>query len=185
MSEITDKELLEMFRNGDNPNYAFNLLVRKYQRRVYILVRRMLITHEDTNDVVQNSFIKVWKNIGKFREDSQLFSWIYRIATNEALYFLRERNKRPMVTPFDNEFIMNSKVADDNYFKADVIQKKLQIAVMTLPDKQKSVFNLRYYEELSYEEISKITNTTVNSLKSSYHIAVKKIEKILRDDLTL
>jgi RNA polymerase sigma-70 factor (ECF subfamily) len=175
MADYSDEELLRMFRDGDNPDYAFNLLVRKYQEKIYFFIRRMVVNHDDANDLVQNVFIKVWRNLHHFREDSKLFTWIYRIAVNEALSFLSRKRLYSFI-PLDNpEAAMLANLNDDHFFSGDEIQKKLQQAVIHLPAKQRSVFNMRYYDNLSYEQMSEITGTSVGALKASYHFAAKKI----------
>jgi RNA polymerase sigma factor (sigma-70 family) len=179
MAEMTDKELLEQFRNSDNPNYAFNLLVRKYQQRVYLHIRRIVIDHDDANDVVQNTFIKAWKGLASFRGDSEIFTWLYRIATNESITFLNKKRTRFFIPMVNVERQLASAVESDPLLKADQIQMKFQKAILTLPEKQRIVFNMRYFDEIPYEEMSKILNTSVGALKASYHFAVKKIEKYM------
>ena len=139
-------------------------------------MRRIVIDHDDADDVVQNAFIKVWKNLDNFKEDAQLYTWLYRIATNEALTFLRQK-KAHLYVEFDEVASgLSNKLHDDNYFTGDEIQKKLQTAILTLPDKQRIVFNMRYFDEIPYEEMSQVLDTSVGALKASYHHAVKKIE---------
>ncbi len=176
---IEDKELLIQFRNSNTRTYSFNLLIRKYQQKIYWHVRRIVITHEDANDVTQETFIKVWKNLDSFKEESQLFTWIYRIATNEALSFLRKKRTKYFIPIVNIENALSNKLVDDNFFSGDEIQLKLQKALLTLPEKQRLVFNMKYYDELKYEKISEITGTSVGALKASYHHAVKKVEKYL------
>lgn len=182
MTEISDIKILELYRNPDSTNYGFNMLVRKYQKQVYWLVRRMVIDHDDADDLVQDTFIKVWKNLKNFRNDSQLFTWIYRIATNEALSFLRTKKRMLFIPLMDYESKLASKLKDDNFFSGDEIQLKLQKAILKLPAKQRLVFNMKYYDELKYEEMSKILDTSVGALKASYHFAVKKIESFLKEN---
>ncbi len=179
---MEDKELLLKFKNPESRNYAFNLLVRKYQEKVYWVIRKMVIDHEDTDDLVQEVFIKVWKNLEKFKEASQLYTWIYRIATNESLTFLRKKRKRFFLSVVDVEAELAVKIDDSSSLGGDEIQKKLQKALLKLPDKQRLVFNLKYYEEMKYEQIAEITDTSIGGLKASYHHAVKKIEEILKED---
>ena len=180
--EIKDSELLEQFRNESTRNMAFHMLMTKYQKRVYWQVRRIIIDHDDANDVVQNTFIKVWKNLAGFKETSQFYTWLYRIATNESLTFLKQK-KAPLYVPFESvERGLSRKLTDDNFFKADEIEKKLQQAMLTLPEKQRIVFNLRYYDEMPYEEMAGVLETSVGALKASYHHAVKKIEDFLKNN---
>jgi RNA polymerase sigma factor (sigma-70 family) len=182
MTEYSDSELLQQFRNGDNPNFAFNMLVRKYQQKVYYHIRRIVIDHDDANDVVQNTFIKAWKGLAAFREDSQFFTWLYRIATNESLTFLKKK-RAPFFIPLVNvERHLSEKMDYDPLMKADDLELKLQKAILRLPEKQRVVFNMRYYDEMKYEEMSEVLGTSVGALKASYHHAVKKIEKYITGD---
>lgn len=176
---LSDDALLEMFHEPDSRNRAFDLLVRKYQEQLYWVVRRLVIDHDDTNDIIQNVFVKVWNNLGTFREDSKLYTWLYRIAINESLGFLNSKRMRIFVPFGDVEKQLNQKLADDNYFEGNEIQLMLQKAILTLPEKQRIVFNLRYYNEMPYEHMSEILGTSVGALKASYHLAMKKVEKYL------
>jgi RNA polymerase sigma factor (sigma-70 family) len=155
------------------------MLVRTYQQRVYWHVRKMVIDHDDADDITQEVFIKIHKAIETFREDSQLFTWIYRIATNECLNFLNKKRRRFFLPIEDISIQLSSKIDSSNDISGDEIQKKLQKALLQLPDKQRLVFNMRYFDDLSYEDISEITNTSVGALKASYHHAAKKIEDYL------
>jgi RNA polymerase sigma factor (sigma-70 family) len=177
MPEYTDIELIEMYRDANRSHYAFNLLVKKYREKIYFFVRRMVIDHDDADDVVQNIFIKVWNNLGSFREDSKLFTWLYRIAVNESLSFLKSKQLRSYLSLTSPEAMMIKSLHDDNYFDGTEIQRRLTEAIIKLPKKQQLVFNMRYYDELSYEEMSEILTTSVGALKASYHFAVKKIEE--------
>ncbi len=178
-----DQELLDLFKVTESRNWAFNLLVRKYSERVYRHCRKMVIDHEDANDLVQEIFIKVYNSLDDFRQASSLFTWIYRIATNECLAFLRKKRRRYLFLPFsDFASVLSNKLEDQLSPDADEIQKKLQTAILRLPDKQRLVFNLRYYDELTYEAMSEITGTSEGALKASYHLAVKKIEEFLKED---
>ncbi len=177
-----DKVLVDMFKSGENPEKTFNIIIDKYQESIYWHVRRILIDHEDANDTVQNVFIKVWKNLNSFRGESKLYTWLYRIATNEAISFLKNKRKRFLVPFADVENELSNKLETDNFFKGDEIQKKLQKAILTLPEKQRIVFNLRYFDEMKYEDISQIMNTSTGALKASYHIAAKKVEDFLKND---
>ena len=177
MPEYSDIELVELFRDADKKHYAFNLLVRKYQEKIYYFVRRIVIDHDDTDDVVQNIFIKVWNNLDSFREDSKLFTWLYRIAVNESLSFLKSKQLRSYLSLTSPEATLVKALQDDNYFDGTEIQRRLTQAIIKLPEKQQLVFNLRYYDGMSYDEISEIVGTSVGALKASYHFAVKKIEE--------
>lgn len=161
------------------------MLVGAYQQRVYWHVRKMVIDHDDADDITQEVFIKIHKAIDTFREDSQLFTWIYRIATNECLNFLNKKRRRFFLPIEDISGQLSSKIDSSNDITGDEIQKKLQKALLQLPDKQRLVFNMRYYDDLSYEDISEITNTSVGALKASYHHAAKKIENFLTAWLNL
>ncbi len=177
--ELTDQELLEQFKNPETQHYAFNLLVRQYQKRLYWHIRKILIDHDDTDDVLQNVFIKVWKNLHNFKGESKLFTWLFRITTNESINFLNQKKKRASI-PFDDvSSFLESNLQSDSYFKGDEIQAKLQKAILTLPEKQRIVFNMKYFDAVKYEEMSAILETSVGALKASYHLAVKKIEKYL------
>ncbi len=182
MAEYTDKELLSIFREKESQHYAFNLIVRKYSERLYWHIRKIVISHDDSDDVLQNTFIKVWNGLEDFREASQLYTWLYRIATNEALTFLNQKKRKFLIPLVDVERQLSNKLESDIYFSGDELQKKLQKAILTLPEKQRLVFNLKYFEEMPYEEMSKILNTSVGALKASYHHAVKKIEIYLKKD---
>jgi RNA polymerase sigma factor (sigma-70 family) len=174
-----DKELLEKFRQEDTRHYAFNLLVREYQKRLYWHIRKILIDHDDTNDVLQNVFIKVWRNLDGFKGESQLYTWLYRIATNESITFLNQKKKRAGIPLDEASGFLGSSLQSDSLFKGDEIQARLQKAILTLPDKQRIVFNMKYFDNIKYEEMSKILETSVGALKASYHHAVKKIESYL------
>lgn len=180
MEHYSDEQLLELFHNSDNPNYAFNLLINKYQEKIYWHVRRLVIDHEDTNDIVQDVFVKAWKGLGRFRADSGLFTWLYRIATNEALTFLKSKKRRFFIPWHDVENTMAQRLETDPFFSENEIQKKLQKAILSLPEKQRIVFNMRYYDELKYEEMSKILDTSVGALKASYHHAANKVEEYVK-----
>jgi RNA polymerase sigma factor (sigma-70 family) len=176
---LEDKELLNKIRNPDTRSYGFNMLVRTYQQRVYWHVRKMVIDHDDADDITQEVFIKIHKAIDTFREDSQLFTWIYRIATNECLNFLNKKRRRFFLPIEDIGAQLSAKIDSSSTISGDEIQKKLQKAILQLPDKQRLVFNMKYFEDLSYEDMSEITSTSVGALKASYHHAVKKIEDYL------
>ncbi|MBL7841053.1 MAG: RNA polymerase sigma factor [Cyclobacteriaceae bacterium] len=182
---MEDKELLAKIKNPDTRNYGFNMLVRTYQQRVYWHVRKMVIDHDDADDLTQEVFIKIHRYIDTFREDSQLFTWIYRIATNECLTFLDKKKRRFFLPIGDVEGELNSKLDSSSHVSGDEIQKKLQKALLKLPDKQRIVFNMKYFEDLQYEQIAEITGTSVGALKASYHHAVKKIEEYLTQEIKL
>lgn len=182
MDNYTDRELLDMYRAPDTRCYAFNLIVTKYQERIYWVIRKIVISHDDADDVVQNTFLKVWSGLDSFREDAQLFTWMYRIATNEALSFIKKRNKSQLVSIDNQDKQLFQSLETDPYVDGDEIQIKLQKAVISLPEKQKLVFNMKYFEEMKYEDISEILGTSIGALKASFHHAVKKIEKYMESD---
>ena len=179
MVETSDKNILSLIHDKNSQNYGFSLLVQKYQGKIYWLIRHMLIDHDDTNDTVQDVFIKVWNNIHDFREDSQLYTWIYRIATNEALSVLRKKKNLFFLPILNVEKKLLESLTDDNYFNGNQIQMKLQKAILELPPKQRLIFNMKYFNALKYDEISEITGTSVGALKASFHLASKRIEKYL------
>jgi RNA polymerase sigma factor (sigma-70 family) len=176
---LEDEELLSKIRNPDTRNFGFSLLVREYQQRVYWHVRKMVIDHDDADDLTQEVFIKIHRYIDNFREDSSLFTWIYRIATNECLSFLQRKKRRFFLPIGDVEGELGAKLETTPGLSGDEIQLKLQKALLKLPDKQRIVFNMKYFDDLSYERISEITDTSVGALKASYHHAVRKIEDFL------
>ncbi|MEP6713019.1 MAG: sigma-70 family RNA polymerase sigma factor [Ferruginibacter sp.] len=173
---LDDKELLLQFKNESTRERAFTSIIKKYQEKLYWHIRRMVVDHEDANDVVQNMFIKVWKNLENFREDSQLYTWLYRIATNESLTFIEQQKKRASVSLSDEESSLTNKLQADKDFDGNKLEWKLQLAIQQLPEKQKAVFNLRYFDEMPYQEMSRVLETSEGALKASYHHAVKKIE---------
>lgn len=174
--QISDAELLAQFKDEATKERAFTGIINKYQERLYWHIRRMVVNHEDANDVLQNMFIKVWRSLSNFREDSQLYTWLYRIATNESLTYIEQQKKRSSLSLSDDESTVSNKLVADKDYDGNKVQWKLQQAIATLPDKQRAVFNLRYFDEMSYEEMSRVLETSEGALKASYHHAVKKIE---------
>jgi len=183
MQGPSDQDLIEQCRDPKQRAAAFGLIVKRYQERVYYMVRRMVIDHDDANDVVQDAFIKAYKALPKFRGDSQLYTWLYRIASNIAIDHLNKK-KRFLRAPEELEERLAATIDNGPHYSGNEIQNKLEKAVLTLPDKQRLVFQLKYYEELKYQNISEITGTSVGALKASYHIAVKKIVQIIKADQT-
>jgi len=181
MPEYSDIELLDIYRQDGKADYAFELIVRKYQERLYWHIRKILVSHEDTDDVLQNTFIKVWNGLDSFREESKLFTWLYRIATNESLSFLKKRKARNLLS-FDDQNSVISNLKSDEYFNGDEMDIKFQKALKVLPPKQRIVFNMKYFDNMKYEEISGILNTSVGALKASYFHAVRKIEAYIKED---
>lgn len=175
---MEDIEILKLCKQPQSKDRGFTILVDKYQKKVYYLVRRMVIDHDDANDLTQDIFIKIWNNIQKFNGDSQLYTWIYRIATNDCINFLNKKKK--MLSGDISELAdVLPAMEDDPLITGDEITIKFQEAINQLPQKQRVVFNMKYFEELKYEEIQAVTGTTVGALKASYHHAVKKIEEYL------
>jgi RNA polymerase sigma-70 factor (ECF subfamily) len=174
-----DNDLVFQFKNDLNKEVAFTHIIKKYQERLYWHIRRMVVEHENANDVLQNVFIKVWKGLINFREDSQLYTWLYKIATNECLTFIASQNKRKSVSFSDEESNLSNKIVADQHFDANKIEWKLQLAIQKLPEKQRVVFLLRYYDEMPYGEMSAVLETSEGALKASYHHAVKKIEDFI------
>ncbi len=166
MAQIDDKAILNLFRDEKTRNTALSQLIAKYQQRLYWHIRKIVIDHDDSDDVLQNTFIKIWKGLENFKEDSQLYTWIYRIATNEALTLLRQKERMNTSSIHPIEYELSKNLESDNYFTGDEIQLKLQQAILTLPEKQRIVFNMRYYDETPYEEMSQILETSGWRVKS-------------------
>ena len=181
LSEQPDAELLLEFKNPQTKERAFTAIIKKYQERLYWHIRRMVVDHDDANDVLQNVFIRVWNGLSNFREDSQLYTWLYRIATNESLTFIEGQKKRSAVSLSDVETGLSNKIQADKHFDPNKLEWKLQLAIQQLPEKQRVVFTLRYYDEMPYEEMSKVLETSEGALKASYHHAVKKVEDFIKN----
>jgi len=182
MDELSDHQILKIFLQKGREEKAFGLILDKYQERIYWHIRKIVRHHEDTNDVLQNTFIKIWKGLSSFRGDSELYTWIYRIATNEALSFLKQKNSKTGRNVEDPDLSLAKSLQADEYFDGDEIQMKLQLAIEKLPDKQKLVFQMKYSGDMKYDQISEILQTSVGALKASFHHAVKKIKKELSED---
>lgn len=176
----SEEKLVLQLQDPVSRNDAFRELLGLYQERLYWQIRNILKNHEDTDDVLQNTFIKIFRNIDKFKGESQLFSWMYRIATNEAITFLNNRAKKQQISSEELQQQVIENLPNDVYFEGDEIQLKLQKAIATLPEKQQQVFNMKYFQELKYKEISDILGTSEGALKASYHHATKKIEEFLK-----
>lgn len=175
---IKDKELIAMLKEPRTRREGFAVLVKQYSEQLYWKVRRIVFDHEDANDVLQNTFIKAWSNLDSFQGKSSLFTWLYRIAVNESLDFLRRQKASSQVSA-DEEPALAAKLMGDPYFDGDEAQARLQEAIARLPDVQRTVFTLKYFEDLKYSEISKMLDTSEGALKASYHLAVKKITEYL------
>ncbi len=179
LTHLDDQVLLLQFREAATKEKGFTGIIKKYQEKLYWHIRRMVVHHEDANDVLQNMFIKVWNGLDNFREDSQLYTWLYRIATNECLTFIEKQKRKASISLSDVENGLSEKLKAEKNFDSSKIEWKLQLAMNTLPEKQRIVFNLRYYDEMPYEEMSRVLETSQGALKASYHHAVKKIEHFI------
>lgn len=175
-----EQTLVALLRVESSKNQAFSQLVSLYQERIYWLIRRMVTSHEDANDLLQLTFIKVYENIHTFEEKSSLFTWLYKIAVNETLTFLKQQNRRKFLSFNGLKHVFENHANKDIHFNADEAQEILRLAILSLPEKQRIVFNMRYYEEIKYEEMSQILGTSVGALKASYHISEKKIEEFIK-----
>lgn len=180
MKDISDNDILQMFAAGKSREEAFRMLVSKYSERLYWHIRKIVISHDDADDVLQETFVKVWKGLKGFRYDSKLFTWMYRIATNESISFLNNKKKMVFATGDDIEDILLKNLESDDYFDGDKIEKELQKAILKLPERQRLVFNMKYFDNMKYEEISEILEVTTGALKASYHHAVNKIQESLK-----
>ena len=169
---MSDSEIIELYNSGERQQ-AFNIIVRTYGEKLYFHIRRMVAIHEDADDCLQNTFIKVWNALETFRGDSNLYTWLYRIATNETITFLRKQRISALFSPVD----FAARLSADSTFNGDNVQRALQKAIAKLPPKQKAVFTMRYYDELPYEEMSEILGTSVGALKASYHHAYLKVKE--------
>jgi len=181
---VKEKQLISALQSIEQKESAFRKLVSLYKERLYWHIRKIVIDHDDTDDVLQNTFIKVFKNIDRFKGDSKLFTWMYRIATNEAITFINKKVKQNNITFEDVKIQLISRLESDVYFEGDEIQLQLQKAIATLPQKQQLVFNMKYFENHTYENLSEILDTSVGGLKSNYHLAVKKITAFLKTNET-
>ena len=179
---IAEETLVNELQNKETQAKAFEVLVNTYKERLYWHIRRIVMNHDDADDVLQNTFIKVYRSIEGFKGESKLYSWMYRIATNESLTFLKQKTRKLGVTNEELQEQLIENLEADVYFEGEEIQLKLQQALATLPEKQKLVFNMKYFQEMKYDDISEVLETSVGGLKASYHLAVKKIETYLRAD---
>lgn len=176
---IDEAQLVDQLKSETHKEQAFRTLITLYKERLYWHIRNIVKSHDDSDDVLQNTFIKIYKNIHNFKGDSKLFSWMYRIATNESITFINQNAKKLQITSEEAQSSAINKLTSDVYFEGDAIQLQLQKAIATLPRKQQLVFNMKYFQDLKYSEISDILETSEGALKTSYHIAVKKIETYL------
>lgn len=179
---INEELILKQLREPRTAEAAFGVLVKEYTEPLYWHLRRMVLDHDDANDLLQNTFIKAWTNMDGFQGNSKISTWLYRIATNEALTFLSKQNSTETLSMDDEK----SPVVDleaDEYFDGDELQQRLQKALLTLPPKQRTVFNMKYFDEMKYEDMSEVLGTSVGALKASYHLAVQKIASFFEDDI--
>lgn len=179
---VGEETLIHQLKQKDSQARAFEVLVNTYKERLYWHIRRIVLNHDDADDVLQNTFIKVFNHIDGFKGESKLYSWLYRIATNEALTFLSAKSRKLGIEDNELQERMIGRLEADVYFEGDEIQIALQRAIATLPERQKLVFNMKYFDELKYIEISEILGTSVGALKASYHLAVKKLEEYLKEN---
>ncbi|EDP70224.1 putative RNA polymerase ECF-type sigma factor [Flavobacteriales bacterium ALC-1] len=177
-----ESEFILRLQNPKSKESAYRELLKLYKERLYWHIRKIVISHDDADDVLQNTFIKVYRSIDKFKGDSKLFSWLYRIATNESITYINKKAKRLQITNEEHQTNAINNLAADVYFEGDAIQLKLQKAIALLPQKQQLVFNMKYFEDLKYKDMAEILDTSEGALKASYHIAAKKIESFLRSD---
>ena len=182
LNTITDTELVKRIQQNEGKYEAFEVLIKRYQEKLYSAIRKIVSNHEDTNDILQNVFLKAWNNIDKFKGNSQIYTWLYRISYNESINFLNSNKKHIHADLDDSEHKNSQNLEADHIYNGDKIYAKLMSAVEQLPEKQKRVFNLKYFEEKKYTEIAEITGTTTGALKASYFHAVKKIEEFLKQD---
>lgn len=179
---MEEREFISQLLNPKTQNNAFQKLLSDYKRPLYNQIRNIVLDHDDTNDVLQNTFIKVFQNLNNFKGESKLYSWVYRIATNEAITFINKKAKLGGASSGELKSRIVEKLVADTHFDGNEIQIKLQKAILTLPEKQQLVFKMRYFEEIKYEDMSIILGTSVGALKASYHLAVKKIENYMNKD---
>ncbi|MDE5887549.1 MAG: sigma-70 family RNA polymerase sigma factor [Muribaculaceae bacterium] len=177
---IDEKELVKQLQNPATANAAFGVLLKHYSQPIYWQVRKMVVSHDDANDLVQNVFLKAWNNLHNFRGEAKLSTWLFKIAINESINFVnKEKQRLQLSEDADESFLLNN-IEADSFFDGEELQRDLQKAIAALPEKQKLVFNMRYFDEMKYEEMSEILGTSVGALKASYHHAVKKVtEKLL------
>ncbi len=181
MENNNDNEILNLLTDPESKNAAFNIIVKKYSKQLYYHVRRMVIDHQDADDIIQDTFIKAYVKIDSFRSESSLYTWLYKIATNTTLNFLAKKKRSYTFSALSYEDSFADKIESDEFFDGDNLQKNLQKSVLKLPEKQRLVFNMKYYNEMKYEEISEVLGTSVGALKASYHHAVTKIEKYINE----
>lgn len=177
---MEDKEIIELFHLKGKKEEAFRTLVNMYKERLYWHIRKIVLNHDDADDVLQNTFVKIWQGLTEFRYEARLFTWMYRIATNEAINFLNEKKRKVYGNAVEITVMLENTLESDTYFNGDAIQKELQRAVLRLSDRQRLIFNMKYFDDMPYDDIAEILEVAVGTLKATYHNAVKKIEEYLR-----
>lgn len=183
MQHYTEDEIVILLRDPERQRDAFGQVVAMYGEKLYWQIRKMVLDHEDANDLLQNTFLKAWTNIDYFRGDAKLSTWLYKIAINECITFLNRQRSLNHISIDDTDVFLLERLKGDEYFDGDAAQLKLQEAILTLPEKQRAVFNLKYFDDMKYEEMSEIFGTSVGALKASYHHAVRKVEEFLTKDI--
>lgn len=183
MQEYIEDEIVIRLRDPDRQREAFGQVVARYGEKLYWQIRKMVLDHDDANDLLQNTFLKAWTNIDYFRGDAKLSTWLYKIAINECITFLNRQRTLNNISIDDTDVFLLERLKGDEYFDGDAAQLKLQQAILTLPEKQRAVFNMKYFDDMKYEEMSEIFGTSVGALKASYHHAVKKVEEFLTQDI--
>lgn len=185
MKEMSDEDIVKLFHSDNGEEKAFRSLVSKYGERLYWHIRKIVIDHDDADDVLQNTFIKVWRGLKEFRYEAKLFTWMYRVATNEAINFLNEKRRKTYGNSQEITPALENQLESDSFFCGDSIQRELQKAVLKLPERQRLVFNMKYFDDMKYEDIAAVLDVAVGTLKATYHNAVKKIEESLKISDTL
>lgn len=181
MQKYSKEDILTLINKGEQTDKVFRWILDEYKSRLYWLIRRMVIQHADADDVMQNTFVKVWQNLPKFKGQSDIYTWVYRIGVNESLAFLNKKKRQFIGMSEFGEYLSDQLVADD-WFDGTKAQEKLQQAILSLPDQQRLVFNMRYFEEVKYHDMAVILGKSEGALKANYHHAVKKIEEFIKDD---
>ena len=180
-SSFTEDEIVAALRDPERRRAAFARVVDDYGEKLYWQIRKMVLAHEDANDLLQNTFLKAWTNLDYFRGEAKLSTWLYKIAVNECLTFLAKQRSQQQISLDDADQFLVDRLESDPYFDGYAVQLKLQKAILTLPEKQRLVFNMKYFEEMKYEDMSALLGTSVGALKASYHLAVKKIEQFFNE----
>jgi len=183
MKTFSEDEIIEKLRNPHTRRDAFTKVVEEYSEKLYWVIRKMVLSHDDANDILQNTFLKAWTNLDNFRGEAKIYTWMYKIALNENITFLNRQRAINNISLDDVDTFMLEKLSGDEYFDGDALQLKLEEAILNLPEKQRIVFLMKYKDEMKYEDMSEILGTSVGALKASYHHAVKKIETFLLDDI--